>query len=132
MEQQRGDQGEDSATILVTGEGGMDQGGGRGGGRKWSDLTLILNGGLTRHARASELRGAGRGRRMPPWSSARTAVYHDGENLWTDRCGGSHIGSSVLGSGDMYGTSNRCQAGSLTYESGFRGESRLGRMTKVV
>lgn len=40
---EKGDQGTVSSTILVTGEGGMDQGGGRGGGRKWSDSALILN-----------------------------------------------------------------------------------------
>lgn len=40
---EKGDQGKVSSTTLVTGESGMDQGGGRGGGRKWSDSALTLN-----------------------------------------------------------------------------------------
>lgn len=92
MEQQWGDQGEeDSATIPVTGEGGMDQGGGRGGGRKWSDLALILNGGLTRHAGVSKLRGGRDRTQMPPRSSPRTAIYHDRET-----CGCADAGAVTL------------------------------------
>lgn len=60
----------------------MDQGGGRGCGKKWSDLALILNEGLTRHAGVSKVRGEERTQDasmikrkncyLPRWGNQRT------------------------------------------------------------